>query len=89
MSQKFTWSVSTPDGTVASGEAAFIVVPTTNGELGIMAAHAALVSSVSPGRMRVTSPDEQGTVRTLSVGAGVVDVRDNEARVLVTSARVE
>jgi F-type H+-transporting ATPase subunit epsilon len=87
MSQKFTWSVATPDGTVASGESVFIVVPTTNGELGIMAGHAALVSSVSPGEMRVTAPDESGTVRTITVGAGVVDVRDNAARILVTRAR--
>jgi len=87
MSATFTWSVSTPDGAVASGTCVFLVVPTSRGELGIMASHAALASDVAPGQMRVTAADEAGTVSTISVGAGVVEVRDNAARVMVTRAQ--
>jgi F-type H+-transporting ATPase subunit epsilon len=93
MSAAFTWSVSTPDGLVASGECEFLVVPTTGGELGVLADHAALVACVAPGELRVTAstyPADsaaagQGT-RSISVGPGVVDVRDNVVRLLVTRA---
>jgi F0F1-type ATP synthase epsilon subunit len=111
MSAKFAWSVVTPEGTVASGECTFLVVPTAGGELGVLADHAALVARVVPGDLRVTesaspkadsaSPKADsapvgttgeagsasgGAVRTVSVGGGVVDVRDNRVRILVTSA---
>ncbi|MGA2640638.1 MAG: F0F1 ATP synthase subunit epsilon [Spirochaetia bacterium] len=100
MSATFSWSVATPEGTAASGECEFLVVPTSGGELGVLADHAALVASVVPGVLRVTesaSPKADsasggapsasgGAVRTVSVGAGVVDVRDNRVRLLVTRA---
>jgi F-type H+-transporting ATPase subunit epsilon len=80
----FQWSVSTPDGPVASGTCAFLVVPTTRGELGIMADHAALVSCVAAGDLRLTSPE--GAVTTIPVGPGIVDVRDNIVRLLLSIA---
>jgi F0F1-type ATP synthase epsilon subunit len=107
MSARFAWSVVTPEGTVASGECTFLVVPTAGGELGVLADHAALVARVVPGDLRVTdsaspkadsaspkadsaSPKADsasgGAVRTVTVGGGVVDVRDNRVRLLVTSA---
>ena len=118
MSARFSWSVVTPEGTVASGECTFLVVPTAGGELGVLADHAALVARVVPGDLRVTdsaspradsaspkadsaSPKADsasggatgnaesvsaGAVRTVTVGGGVVEVRDNRVRLLVTSA---
>ena len=73
--------MSTPEGVAASGQCEFLVVPTTGGELGVLAGHAALVAGVLPGDLRVTAADKVTTVR---VGAGVVEVRDNTVRVLVT-----
>ena len=95
MSARFSWSVATPEGTVASGECEFLVVPTSGGELGVLADHTALVASVVPGDLRVTAGETEsasgaaesaGAVRTVRVGAGVVDVRDNRVRLLVTRA---
>jgi F-type H+-transporting ATPase subunit epsilon len=83
MSAKFSYRVSTPDGTMASGECEFLVVPTTGGELGVLADHAALVACVAPGELRVTAP--QG-VRVIAVGSGIVDVRDNVVSLLVSRA---
>jgi F-type H+-transporting ATPase subunit epsilon len=83
MSASFSWSVSTPDGVAASGECEFLVVPTTGGELGVLADHAALVACVAPGELRVT---EAAGARTIDVGPGVVDVRDNVVRLLVSRA---
>ena len=83
MSGKFSWSVATPDGPVASGECDFLVVPTTGGELGVMAGHAALVACVAPGEIRVSAAE---AVRTIRVGSGIVDVRDNTVLLLVARA---
>jgi F-type H+-transporting ATPase subunit epsilon len=85
MSAAFSWSVSTPEGVVASGQCEFLVVPTTGGELGVLAGHAALIAGVLPGNLRVTSGGEAQT-QLVSVGAGVVEVRDNQVRLLVTDA---
>ena len=85
MSASFSWSVSTPDGVAASGECEFLVVPTTGGELGVLADHAALVACVVPGELRVTAPGAAGA-RTVGVGPGVVDVRDNVVRLLLSRA---
>ena len=84
MSATFTYSVATPDGLIASGECDFMVVPTAGGELGVMADHAALVSSVIPGEIRIST----GTApaRTISLGAGLVEVRDSTVHILVASA---
>jgi F-type H+-transporting ATPase subunit epsilon len=79
----FSWSVATPEGIIASGECDFLVVPTAGGELGVLADHAALAASVAAGDLRVITA---GTERVVSVGAGVVDVRDNHVRLLVSSA---
>ncbi len=80
----FRWSVSTPDARVASGECDFVVIPTVTGELGVMAGHAALVARVAPGDVRVTRAGSPSTVVT--VGYGLVDVRDNVVTLLVEQA---
>jgi F-type H+-transporting ATPase subunit epsilon len=83
MSAKFSYSVATPDGQVATGECEFAVVPTTAGELGILAGHAPLVASVAPGDLRLTIGE---AITTLAVGGGIVEVRDNTVKLMVASA---
>jgi F-type H+-transporting ATPase subunit epsilon len=85
MSATFTWSVATAEGPVEHGECEFMVVPTTGGELGLLAGHAALVACVAPGDLRITAATGE---RMLRVGAGLVDVRDNQVRLLVSGASV-
>jgi len=84
MSATFRWSVSTPEARIASGECDFVVIPTITGELGVMAGHAALVARVVPGDVRVTRAGSPPTVVT--VGPGLVDVRDNVVTLLVEQA---
>ena len=83
MSGALTFSIATPDGPVAGGPCEFLVVPTAGGEVGIMADHAALVAGVVPGELRATI---DGAVRVFRVGGGLVDVRDNPVRLMVTTA---
>ena len=79
----FTYAVSTPEGTVAQGSCDFVVIPTTRGEMGVLADHAPVVASVSPGQLRVVLA---GRETLISVGPGLVEVLDNAARLFVAHA---
>jgi F-type H+-transporting ATPase subunit epsilon len=81
----FTFVVATPDGTVARGDCDFVVVPTTRGEMGVLAEHAPVVARVAAGELRVRSGGGQRLVR---VGPGLVEVLDNSVRLFVTHALV-
>ena len=76
--------VITPEGPVFEGEAEIVVVPGTAGQLGIMANHAPLVSSLEPGELHVT--DMQGQRHEFATDGGFVEVRRNETLVLVGEA---
>jgi F-type H+-transporting ATPase subunit epsilon len=76
--------VITPEGPAYEGEAEIVVVPGTAGQLGIMANHAPLVSSLKPGELHVT--DMQGQRHEFATDGGFVEVRKNETLVLVGEA---
>ena len=76
--------VITPEGPVFEGEAEIVVVPGTAGQLGIMANHAPLVSSLKPGELHVT--DMEGQRHEFATDGGFVEVRKNETLVLVGEA---
>jgi F-type H+-transporting ATPase subunit epsilon len=76
--------VVTPEGPVFEGDAQIVVVPGTAGQLGILANHAPLISSLKPGRTKVTDAD--GKVYEFATASGFVQVRANEALVLVGEA---
>ena len=76
--------VITPEGPAFEGEAEIVVVPGTAGQLGILANHAPLVSSLKPGEMHVT--DMEGTRHDWATDGGFVSVRKNETVVLVGEA---
>ncbi|HET7429284.1 MAG TPA: ATP synthase F1 subunit epsilon [Gaiellales bacterium] len=76
--------VITPEGAAYEGEAEIVVVPGTAGQLGIMAHHAPLVSSLKPGELHVT--DMEGRRHQFATDGGFVEVRKNETLVLVGEA---
>lgn len=61
-----------------------IVVPTSQGQYGILAHHSNLISAVVPGTLRYQIPNQP--VRMASVSGGLVKVEDNEVLVLVDTA---
>ncbi|MGZ4431772.1 MAG: ATP synthase F1 subunit epsilon [Gaiellales bacterium] len=74
----------TPEGPAFEGDAQIVVVPGTAGELGVLAHHAPLVSSLKPGETRIT--DAKGTVHEFATRDGYIQVRKNQALVLVGEA---
>ena len=79
----FSFILSTPDGMVARGDADFLVIPTTGGEMGVLVDHAPVVAAVAAGQLRVTSA---GKENRFSVGPGLVEVLENVVKLLVEHA---
>ena len=50
---KFTCDIVTPEAKCYTGEAHFVVVPGTEGEMGFLSGHVPLVSTLSDGVVRV------------------------------------
>jgi F-type H+-transporting ATPase subunit epsilon len=85
MSATYRYSVETPDGVAAGGECDFLVLPTANGEVGVLAGHAPLLADIVPGALRIT---HAGTDSRITVGHGVAEVRSESVHLFVASASV-
>jgi F-type H+-transporting ATPase subunit epsilon len=81
----FTYQIVTPDGSVASGVCDFLVIPTSHGEIGVLANHQPLLSDIVGGELRL----HRGTVtERFRVGKGILEVAGNAATLLVEEALV-
>ena len=84
MSLAFDLKVVTPDGVAFQGQTISVVAPGTLGYLGILKNHAPLVTSLQKGNL--TYKDESGTVHTMKVDGGFLEMQKN--RVLVLTDKV-
>ncbi|WP_300683402.1 ATP synthase F1 subunit epsilon [Acutalibacter sp. 1XD8-36] len=72
------------DRTFYDGPCISLTVPTSDGELGILAHHSPIIAAVQPGTLRYHAPG--GDVQLAAVSPGMVKVENNEVLVLVDSA---
>lgn len=72
------------DDSFFEGNCQFMVIPASDGALGILAHHSNMIAAVVPGELRF-QPDD-GALRTASVSSGLVKVENNEVLVLVDAA---
>ena len=75
--------VLTPEGSVLEGEVYEVTLPGSEGELGVLPAHAALLTKIVPGALSYRAPEGQGVI---VLGRGVAEVRDDRVIVLVERA---
>jgi len=75
--------IVTPEAKIFSEEVNSVVLPGAEGELGILPQHAALMTQIQPGEVRITR--DNGTI-SLAVGDGFAQVRDNKVSVLTDLA---
>ena len=80
----FHLEILSPERTFYNGDCVSLVVPITNGMFGIQAHHEPVTAAIADGEVRFTLPD--GSVRLCAVSGGMVDVSDNDARILCESA---
>ena len=74
----------TPDGVAFAGDVQIAILPGAAGELGILANHAPLVSTLDPGVVSLTDAD--GATHRFATDEGYVQVRRSRALVLVGEA---
>jgi F-type H+-transporting ATPase subunit epsilon len=75
--------IVTPERKVVDSEVESVTVPTASGEVGIMAAHAPLISALKPG---VLSYSQKGNIEKLAISTGFVEVSRDLVSVLTDFA---
>lgn len=86
MANTFQVDVVSPEATVWSGSATFLLAKTPDGELGIMANHEPLMGSLVTGAVIVEAED--GTRTTIGVHGGFLQVLDNQVTLITDRAQV-
>ena len=83
MAATFALSVLTPERSVFDGPVEYVQVPGTEGYLGVLAHHAALVTAMAEGRLTVRR--RGGADEVWQVSGGFFEVSNNQASVLADS----
>lgn len=78
----FTLEVATPEKLVVRNDATEAQIPGSEGMLGILPGHAALISEIDAGELTYVM---DGTRHVLAIGSGWVEISNNKVRVLVDS----
>lgn len=78
-----TLEIVTPEAKVYSDTIDSVVIPTVEGEVGILPGHIPLLTQVEDGELRVT---KNGQTEWLVIGGGFAQVEGNRVRVLAEHA---
>lgn len=81
-----TLEIVTPEARVYSDTIETVVIPTVEGEIGILPGHIPLLTQVAAGELRVT---KNGRIEHLAVGGGFAEVQGDKVSVLAESAITE
>lgn len=79
----FDFKLITPEETIFEGKVSEVMLPTLNGEIGILSDHEPLVTVLSPGEIKIKGEDD--TIHLASMG-GFVEINNNSVKVLSDSA---
>ena len=80
----FRLSIVTPEQVFFEGEVNSLIVPGTEGYIGILANHAPLISALKPGRVEFRDLEEK--INVISVTKGFLEVSGNVATILCDAA---
>jgi F-type H+-transporting ATPase subunit epsilon len=83
MAATFQLAILTPERAVFEGTVEYVQVPGSEGYLGVLAHHAALVTGLAEGRLTVRRSG--GADETVEVSGGFFEVSNNRATVLADS----
>ncbi len=81
MAKSFQVNMVTPEKTAFEQEAVSVIIPGTEGYLGIWANHAPLVTSLRPGVVEIKL-DDAGNTKFMSVTGGFVEVSCNTVNIM-------
>jgi len=81
--KKIKFEITTPERVVYSEEIDEVVIPTMQGEIGILPNHIPLVGILVPGELRIK---KEGEEESMAVSGGFVEVRPDKVLVLADTA---
>jgi F-type H+-transporting ATPase subunit epsilon len=76
-------NIVTPEGRVYSEDVDMVIVPGVEGQLGILPHHALLLTSLTPGELRVRRGDEE---KSFAISGGLIEVKPDQVIVLADAA---
>ena len=82
--ETFQVHILAADKTFYEGPCVSLIIPTSDGERGILAHHSPMIPAVKPGTLRYQVPGEKP--RLAAISPGMVKVEHNDVLVLVDSA---
>ena len=82
----FKLSIVSPERVLYEQEVNSIIVPGTDGYLGVLSHHAPLITSLKPGKITITESENKQL--TAAVSGGFLEVSDNIATILADSVEL-
>ena len=83
---KLHLEIVTPEKKAYVGEVDSVIIPTANGELGVLPGHVPLMTMVQPGHLQVTN---DGATEHLAVGEGFTEITGKKVIILTDTALTE
>ncbi len=83
MSDKFTFEIISPEGTLLKVEASEVVIPSYEGEMGILKDHIPLITFLRPGLIKI----EDNKKTSFFVEEGTVEFINNKLLILSSTAK--
>ena len=83
MSDKFTIEIISPDKIILQAEAKEVVIPSFEGEMGILKDHIPLITFLRPGLVNIIDEDK----KTFFVEEGTVEFSNNNLLILSSTAQ--
>ena len=83
MSEKFTVEIISPDQSIFSSEASEAIIPSYEGEMGILKDHISLITFLRPGLVRIINETE----KLFLVDDGTVEFANNNLLILTSTAK--
>ncbi len=75
--------IITPDKEVFAGEVKLVQVPGSKGSFQILQNHAPIISTLDQGEVKII--DSEGKTSNMTIGGGVIEVKNNEIIILAES----
>tara|TARA_B100001121_G_scaffold106062_1_gene93773 strand:+ start:6486 stop:6872 length:387 start_codon:yes stop_codon:yes gene_type:complete len=82
MSEKFTTEIISPDGSILKTESYEVVIPSFEGEMGILKDHIPLITFLRPGLIKIVGNNE----KNFFVEEGTVEFSSNNLLILTSTA---
>ena len=76
--------IITPDKEVFAGDVTMVQVPGSKGSFQVLVNHAPIISTLDAGEVKII--DSAGKTSKLSIGGGVIEVKNNNIIILAESA---